>query len=286
MNKAAGSSLLRRLGRSPSAMAGLFIITTYAVVALFSTWLTPYSPVAQNPADRLLAPNGQYWVGTDEFGRDIFSRLMVGATNSLTVAMLSVSLAFVGGTLLGTVSGYAGGWTDNVIMRLVDLMFAFPALLLALAIAAALGPGLRNTVIAIAVVYLPIFARVARGSVLLLKGLEFVEASRSLGVGHARLIFKHILPNAIAPSLVQLSLAFSWAILTEAALSFLGLGTIPPNPSWGSMLSDARKMMELAPWMAVAPGLAIMFCVLGFNLLGDGVRDILDPHLHLTKKIT
>jgi len=275
-------------------MAGLFIITTYAVVALFSTWLTPYSPVAQNPADRLLAPNGQYWVGTDEFGRDIFSRLMVGATNSLTVAMLSVSLAFVGGTLLGTVSGYAGGWTDNVIMRLVDLMFAFPALLLALAIAAALGPGLRNTVIAIAVVYLPIFARVARGSVLLLKGLEFVEASRSLGVGHARLIFKHILPNAIAPSLVQLSLAFSWAILTEAALSFLGLGTIPPNPSWGSMLSDARKMMlsdarkmmELAPWMAVAPGLAIMFCVLGFNLLGDGVRDILDPHLHLTKKIT
>lgn len=267
-------------------MAGLFIITTYAVVALFSTWLTPYSPVAQNPADRLLAPNGQYWVGTDEFGRDIFSRLMVGATNSLTVAMLSVSLAFVGGTLLGTVSGYAGGWTDNVIMRLVDLMFAFPALLLALAIAAALGPGLRNTVIAIAVVYLPIFARVARGSVLLLKGLEFVEASRSLGVGHARLIFKHILPNAIAPSLVQLSLAFSWAILTEAALSFLGLGTIPPNPSWGSMLSDARKMMELAPWMAVAPGLAIMFCVLGFNLLGDGVRDILDPHLHLTKKVT
>jgi len=286
MNKAAGSSLLRRLGRSPSAMAGLFIITTYVVVALFSTWLTPYSPVAQNPGDRLLAPNGQYWVGTDEFGRDIFSRLMVGATNSLTVAMLSVSLAFVGGTLLGTVSGYAGGWTDNVIMRLVDLMFAFPALLLALAIAAALGPGLRNTVIAIAVVYLPIFARVARGSVLLLKGLEFVEASRSLGVGHARLIFKHILPNAIAPSLVQLSLAFSWAILTEAALSFLGLGTIPPNPSWGSMLSDARKMMELAPWMAVAPGLAIMFCVLGFNLLGDGVRDILDPHLHLTKKVT
>ncbi len=265
-------------------MAGLLIITLYTVVALFSTWLTPYSPIAQNPKDRLLEPGLQYFVGTDEFGRDIFSRLMVGASNSLTVALLSVSLAFIGGTLVGTVSGYIGGWTDNVTMRVIDLMFAFPALLLALAIAAALGPGLRNTVIAIAVVYLPIFARVARSSVLLLKDLEFVEASRSLGVSHARLILRHILPNSIAPSLVQLSLAFSWAILTEAALSFLGLGTVPPNPSWGSMLSDARKMMELAPWMAIAPGLAIMFCVLGFNLLGDGVRDVLDPHLHLTKR--
>lgn len=283
MNKA-GVPWLRRLFRSPSAVAGLLIITIYTVVALFSTWLTPYSPIAQNPKDRLLEPGLQYLVGTDEFGRDIFSRLMVGATNSLTVALFSVSLAFIGGTLVGTVSGYIGGWTDNIIMRVIDLMFAFPALLLALAIAAALGPGLRNTVIAIAVVYLPIFARVARSSVLLLKDLEFVEASRSLGVSHARLILKHILPNSIAPSLVQLSLAFSWAILTEAALSFLGLGTVPPNPSWGSMLSDARKMMELAPWMAIAPGLAIMLCVLGFNLLGDGVRDVLDPHLHLTKR--
>ncbi len=283
MNEPAGSPFLRRLGRSPSAVVGLIIITFYVVVALFATWLAPYSAAGQNPQDRLQSPNSRYWVGTDEFGRDIFSRLMFGATNSLTVALISVSLAFAGGTMIGTISGYVGGGTDNVIMRLVDLMFAFPALLLALAIAAALGPGLRNTVIAIAVVYLPIFARVARGSVLLLKGLEFVEASRSLGVGHVRMVFRHILPNAIAPSLVQLSLAFSWAILTEAALSFLGLGTIPPNPSWGSMLSDSRTMMELAPWMAVAPGLAIMFCVLGFNLLGDGVRDILDPHLHLGK---
>lgn len=283
MNRSASSTFLRRLWRSPSALVGLTIITFYVIVAVFATWLAPFSAVAQNPKDRLQSPSAQYWVGTDEFGRDIFSRLMFAATNSLTVALIAVSISFIGGTLLGTISAYIGGWTDNVIMRGVDLLFAFPALLLALAIAAALGPGLRNTVIAIAVVYLPIFARVARGSVLLLKGLEFVEASRSLGVGHVRLIFRHILPNAIAPSLVQLSLAFSWAILTEAALSFLGLGTIPPNPSWGSMLSDSRKMMELAPWMAVAPGLAIMFCVLGFNLLGDGVRDILDPHLQLGK---
>lgn len=283
MNRSAGSTILRRLRRNPSALIGLGIILLYLLVAVFASWLAPYTAAEQHPQYRLLPPNSQYLIGTDEFGRDILSRVMYGATNSLRVALISVTLSFAVGTIIGTISGYAGGWTDNVVMRGADLLFAFPALLLALSIAAALGPGLRNTIIAISVVYLPIFARVGRGSVLMIKSMEYIEASRSLGAGHARLIFSHILPNSIAPSLVQLSLAFSWAILTEAALSFLGLGTIPPDPSWGSMLSDSRTMMEIAPWMAIAPGLAIMLGVLGFNLLGDGLRDIFDPHLQFGK---
>jgi peptide/nickel transport system permease protein len=276
-------TFLQRLSRHPSGTAGLGIIVLYLIVAVFASALAPYSPIEQHAQDRLQPPNRQYFFGTDEFGRDIFSRILYGATNSLRVALTSVSVSFVVGTLIGIFSGYAGGWTDNVVMRGADLLFAFPAILLALSIAAALGPGTRNTIIAISVVYLPIFARVARGGVLSIKTREFIEASRSLGAGHQRIIFKHLLPNSIAPSIVQLSLAFSWAILTEAALSFLGLGTIPPNPSWGSMLSDSRTMMELAPWMAVFPGVAIMLGVLGFNLVGDGLRDVMDPHMQIGK---
>ena len=281
MTRSPLGSFLRRLSRHPSGVAGLGIIVLYLVIALFAEALAPYSPIEQHARDRLQPPNSQYLLGTDEFGRDIFSRLMHGATNSLRVALISVSLSFSLGTLVGVLSGYAGGWTDTLVMRGADLMFAFPAILLALSIAAALGPGTRNTIIAISVVYFPIFARVARGGALTIKTREFIEASRSLGAGHDRIIFRHLLPNSIAPSIVQLSLAFSWAILTEAALSFLGLGTIPPHPSWGSMLSESRTMMELAPWMAVFPGLAIMLGVLGFNLLGDGLRDVMDPHLQI-----
>jgi peptide/nickel transport system permease protein len=271
---------VRRLLRNYSGMLGLLIILVYLIVAIFAARLAPYSPLAQHAVDRLQAPNPAYLLGTDEFGRDILSRLMHGATNSLRIAMISVSISFVLGTLLGTISGYAGGWLDNLTMRLADLIFAFPAILLALSIAAALGPGARNTILAISVVYLPIFARVARGSVLIIKGMDYIEASRSLGAGHPLIISAHILPNAIAPSIVQVSLALSWSILTEAALSFLGLGTLPPNPSWGSMLSESRTLMEIAPWMAISPGMAIMFGVLGFNLLGDGLRDVLDPRMH------
>lgn len=270
----------RRMLRNYSGMLGLVIILIYLIVAAFATLLAPYSPLEQHAVDRLQAPNPAYLLGTDEFGRDILSRLMHGATNSLRIAMISVTISFVLGTLLGTISGYAGGWLDNFIMRLADLIFAFPAILLALSIAAALGPGTRNTILAISVVYLPIFARVARGSVLIIKGLDYIEAARSLGAGHPLIISAHILPNAIAPSIVQVSLALSWSILTEAALSFLGLGTLPPNPSWGSMLSESRTLMEIAPWMAISPGMAIMLGVLGFNLFGDGLRDVLDPHQH------
>ncbi len=272
---------LGRLLRQPSAQIGLFLVVVYVAVALFAGIVAPYSPIEQHPKDRLQEPSSTYVLGTDEFGRDILSRLMHGATNSLRVALISVALACVLGTGLGMVAGYAGGLFDNIIMRVMDLFFAFPAILLALSIVAALGPGVNNTILAISVVYTPIFARVARGPVLSIKEMEFVQAARSTGAQHPRILLRHVLPNTIAPVIVQISLALSWAMLTEAGLSFLGLGTIPPAPSWGSMLSESRRLMELAPWMAIAPGVAIMLGVLGFNLLGDGLRDALDPRLRV-----
>lgn len=275
MNK----TVFARLLHFRSAQLGVVLVLTYLGVALLAGVLAPYSPIEQHAADRLQAPGAQYLLGTDEFGRDLLSRLMHGATNSLRVALLSVAAACAVGTLLGMIAGYVGGLLDNLIMRVMDLLFAFPAILLALSIIAALGPGANNTILAISVVYTPIFARVARGPVLSIKALEFVDAARAIGARHPRILLRHILPNTTAPIIVQLSLALSWALLTEAALSFLGLGTIPPAPSWGSMLSESRKLMELAPWMAIAPGMAIMFGVLGFNLLGDGLRDALDPRL-------
>jgi peptide/nickel transport system permease protein len=270
-----------RFSRYRAALIGLIIVIIYLIIALFAGSLAPYSPVEQNPQDRLQAPNAAHWLGTDEFGRDILSRLMHGATNSLQVSVFSVAVACLIGTALGMAAGYIGGLIDIIIMRVMDLLFAFPAILLALFIVTALGPGARNTILAIAIVYTPIFARVARGPVLAIKVKEFVQAALSLGARHPRILWRHILPNITAPIIVQVSLALSWAMLTEAGLSFLGLGTIPPNPSWGSMLSDARLLMELAPWTAIFPGLAIMFGVLGFNLLGDGLRDILDPRLRM-----
>lgn len=274
-------SALGRLLKYRSAQLGLALVLVYVIVALFAGILAPYSPIEQHAQDRLQGPSSTYWLGTDEFGRDQLSRIMHGATNSLRVALLSVAFACLVGSALGMIAGYAGGWLDNGIMRVMDLFFAFPAILLALSIVAALGPGANNTILAIAVVYTPIFARVARGPVLSIKVMEFVEAARSMGAQHPRIVLRHILPNTLAPIIVQVSLALSWAMLTEAGLSFLGLGTIPPAPSWGSMLSGSRKLMEIAPWLAVSPGLAIMLGVLGFNLLGDGLRDALDPRLRV-----
>ena len=277
--RAASFPVGARLLRYPSAALGLALVAVYLAAALLAGLVSPYSPLEQHVRDRLQGPNRQYVLGTDEFGRDVLSRLMHGATNSLGVAVVSVGLATVLGTALGMLAGYAGGLTDNAIMRVMDLFFAFPAILLALSVVSALGPGARNTILAIAIVYTPIFARVARGPVLALKAVEFVAAARAVGVGHARILLRHILPNAVAPLVVQVSLALSWAMLTEAALSYLGLGTRPPAPSWGGMLSDSRRLIEIAPWLAVFPGLAIMLGVLGFNLLGDGLRDALDPRL-------
>ena len=279
MIKSNQSKTLLRFLRYRSSQIGLALVLIYVTVAMFAGVLAPYSPIEQHAKDRLQEPNPNYLLGTDEFGRDILSRLMHGATNSLRIALISVTLACLLGATLGMTSGYIGGVFDNAMMRVMDLFFAFPAILLALTIVAALGPGAFNTILAISVVYTPIFARVARGPVLSLKNMEFVQAAQAIGTRHPRILLRHVLPNALAPIIVQITLALSWAMLTEAGLSFLGLGTIPPAPSWGSMLSESRKMMEIAPWMAVFPGLAIMLGVLGFNMLGDGLRDALDPRL-------
>ena len=272
--------MLRRLLGNWSGSAGLILIALFLIAGIFAGVLAPYSPIEQHPVDRLLPPSPPtYIMGTDQFGRDVYSRLLYGATTSLRVALTSVTIALLVGAAIGIPSAYMGGKVDGILMRFVDLLFAFPAILLALFIAAVLGPGQRNTIIAISIVYMPIFARVTRASVLNIKDNEYVDAAYSIGTRHGAIIRRHILPNALAPLIVQTSLALSWAILTEAALSFLGLGVVPPAPSWGSMLSEARLLMELAPWLAIAPGLAIMFAVLGFNLLGDGLRDVLDPKL-------
>lgn len=273
-------SLLRRLLRSRSGALGLVIVVIYVIVALLGALgVTPYSPIEQHPRDRMQGPSEQYRLGTDLFGRDMLSRLIKGATNSLYVALLAVAISGTAGTLIGTVSAYVGGRFDEIMMRIMDIFFAFPAILLALLVVTILGRGLNKTIIAIAVVYTPIFARVARGPVLSVKEMEFVTAARSIGMKHDRIVLRHVLPNTLAPLIVQVSLALSWALLTEAGLSFLGLGTQPPEPSWGVMLSDSQGISEIAPWLMIYPGLSIMLGVLGFNLLGDGLRDTLDPRL-------
>ena len=272
-------SALGRLLRNPSGVIGSIIVLVFIFVAIFSKSLTPYDPIKNYPKERLQPPSSAHWAGTDEMGRDCMSRLMAGATNSISIAVVSVAFAGIFGSILGALAGYFGGWFDNVVMRIMDLIFSFPAMLLALTISAALGTGFANTVIAIGIVYLPIFARTARGSVLQIREMEYVEAARCIGATDSRIIFRQILPNAVAPLIVQVSLGLSWAILTESSLSYLGLGTQPPQPSWGSMLSQSRVMMELAPWLMMGPGIVIMLAVLGFNLLGDAIRDLIDPRL-------
>ena len=278
--KSTTPSFWTRLLRNRSGAIGLLLVFTFVVIAIMGALgITPYPPLEQHVRDRLKPPSAQYIMGTDLFGRDVASRLMAGATNSLRVAVLSVTIATVIGTLLGTASGYLGGHVDNIIMRIMDVFFALPALLMALVIVSGLGPGVGTTVLAIAIVYTPIFARVTRAPVLTVKEMEFVTAARCLGSSDTRIVFSHVLPNTLSPLIVQVSLALSWSLLTEAGLSFLGLGTQPPTPSWGVMLSESRGIAEMAPWLMVFPALAIVLGVLSFNLLGDGLRDVLDPRL-------
>ncbi len=273
-------SMLLRLLRNRSGVLGLAIVIFYVLIALMGALeLTPYPPIEQYRIDRLQEPNDKYQFGTDLYGRDIQSRLMKGATNSLYVAFGSVAISGLCGTLIGAVSAYIGGLFDNVMMRIMDVFFAFPAILLALVVVVILGRGLNKTIIAIAVVYTPIFARVARGPVLSVKEMEFITAARSVGMRDVRILFRHVLPNTLAPLIVQVSLALSWALLTEAGLSFLGLGVQQPEPSWGVMLDESQGLSEIYPWLLIYPGAAIMLGVLGFNLLGDGLRDVLDPRM-------
>ena len=270
---------LRRFLGNRLATTGAVIILFLIFLAVFGEQLAPYDPNAIDMATRIQPPSAAHPFGTDDFGRDVLSRVIVGARVSLLVGLIAVGISLTLGTFLGLVSGYYGKWTDEAIMRGMDILFAFPAILLAIAIVAALGPGVNNAMIAIGIVYTPIFARITRGSVLAVREQVYVEAARSIGNRDRRILFRHILPNVSAPIIVEASLSMAFAILAEAALSFIGLGTQPPDPSWGRMLSEGRSFIQFAPWIGIFPGLAIMLTVMGFNFLGDGMRDALDPKL-------
>ncbi len=260
-------------------MSGGLIVGLFVAVALLAPVLAPYDPLRGRLVDRLQPPGASHWLGTDELGRDVLSRVLYGARISLQIQIAAVGLALVLGTALGVVAGYVGRWPDMLIMRLVDIKMAFPGIFLALAIIAALGTGLGNVILASGIFLVPQFARVVRGSVLTLKEMEFVTAARALGEGNLLIVFRYLLPNSLAPMIVQTTLRMATVLLTASGLSFLGLGVQPPSPEWGAMLSNSRAYMITAPHVATVPGLAIMLVVLGFNLLGDGLRDSLDPRL-------
>ncbi len=260
-------------------MAGLAVIGLLAVFAIFAPLVAPADPIAQNLATRLLPPTRQHWLGTDDLGRDLLSRIIYGGRVSLTVGIVSVGLAIAVGTALGLISGFYRGISESVIMRVMDIMLAFPATLLAIFIVGVRGPGLNNAMLAIGVINVPIFARIVRGSVLRVRQEDFVEAARAVGASQSRILNRHILPNTLAPLIVQTTLNIGAAILEAAGLSFLGLGAQAPTPEWGAMLTNTREFLRDAPWAATFPGLAILAAVVGFNLLGDGLRDALDPRL-------
>jgi peptide/nickel transport system permease protein len=270
--------VLRQVRRRPSALMGIALVGAFLVLALAAPLVSPFDPTAQ-PAKRLLPPGGRHLLGTDEFGRDVFSRIVLGARISLQVGIVSVGIALALGGTLGLVSGYRLGLVDALTGRLVDVMFAFPSVILIIALSGVLGASLTTAMVAIGIVYSPIFARIVRAPTLTVVQQPYVESARAMGAGLGRLVGRHVLPNIAAPVIVQTTLSFSTAILSEATLSFLGLGTQPPHPSWGTMLSAGRRFMELAPWVAVYPGLAIALTVLGLNLVGDALRDALDPRL-------
>jgi peptide/nickel transport system permease protein len=267
----------RVLASNPVTVVSAIVLAVIVCAALTAPWIAPFGINDINVPNALQSPNGDHWFGTDELGRDVFSRVLVAAQASLGIAVVSVAFAAVVGVTIGIVAGYRGGWLDAVLMRVVDVMFAFPVLLLALAIVAILGPGVPTTMLAIGIVYTPIFARVARAGTVSVRVEPFVAVSRTLGTGDGYILVRHIMPNIAGGLVVQASLSLAFAILSEAALSFLGLGIQPPQPSLGRMIFDSQGFVTLAWWMAVFPGAAIFVIVLAFNLLGDGLRDVLDP---------
>jgi len=271
------SKAWRRFGANRLAVAGLVIVAVLCVVALFAPQFAPADPARQDFSALLQPPGAGHVLGTDELGRDTLTRVMYGARISLSAGLVSVLVALVAGSLLGLVAGFVGGWLDELIGRVIDAMLAFPFLILAITLAAILGPSLQNTMLAIAIVTTPAFARVTRAQVIAQRELEYVQAAGALGAGSGRTLLRHILPNISGALIVQASLAIAEAVLAESTLSFLGLGVQPPTPSWGSMLNTARGYLQTAPWLALAPGVVIFLTVLAFNLLGDGLRDALDP---------
>ncbi|MEN9762243.1 MAG: hypothetical protein RI906_2069 [Pseudomonadota bacterium] len=268
---------LRVLASRPTAVFGAVVLVLVLVLAIGAPWIAPFDPLKTSWSLVRKAPSALHWFGTDEVGRDLLSRVIWGARASLSAGVIAVSIAVSLGVPLGMLAGYVGGWFDAVVGRLTDAMLAIPFLILAIALAAFLGPSLGNAMIAIGISATPIFVRLARGQVLAARAEDWVEAARAVGNSPARILLRHIFPNILPPVLVQATLAIAAAIIAEASLSFLGLGQQPPSPSWGSMLNTAQRFLTQAPWMAVFPGLAIFLTVLAFNLFGDGLRDALDP---------
>lgn len=277
--KSSHKILAKRILQQKTGLFGGFLILIFLVTAAAPSLFVRRDPYRMQPEYRLQRPNAEFWFGTDEFGRDLFSRIVYGSQVSLRVSFFTVILANLGGIILGLVGGYFGGMRDNAIMRFMDIMFSFPFILLAILIIAMTGPGLTNVIISLAIAYLPYSARVTRGAVLAVKENQYVLAARATGASDLRVIVKYILPNIIAPLIVYITMSFAFALLSEAGLQFLGLGARPPTPSWGLMLNEARGIFELAPWLGIFPGIAIGLAVMGFNLLGDGLRDFLDPKM-------
>jgi ABC-type dipeptide/oligopeptide/nickel transport system permease subunit len=273
------SAVWRRARRLRNLTIGAILVGGLIAVAALAPWIAPHDPVRGELDDYLQAPGGRYWFGTDTFGRDVLSRVVYGARISLGVGVAVQASALTIGVGLGLLSGFYGGQVDNLIMRLAEVIFAFPGLLFAIAIMAVIGPSLYNVFVALGLVSWTSLARVVRGAVLAVKEQEFVEAARALGASNRRIILRHLLPNIVAPAIILVTLGIGGAILAEASLSFLGLGAQPPTPSWGSMLTVGRDYLTEAPWLSLYPGLAIFLTVMGFNLLGDGLRDLLDPRM-------
>lgn len=269
----------RSFKKSKVSLVGAGIVIFFIILAVIGPFIAPQGINEQDLTKRLLAPSADHWFGTDDFGRDIFSRIIHGARISLWVGFFSVILSVIIGSLLGIIAGYYGKWIDTIISRIFDIMLAFPSMLLAIAVVSVLGPSLQNALIAIAIINVPNFGRLIRSKVLSVKEEEYIVAAKAIGMRDARILFSHILPNSITPIIVQGTLAIATAIIEAAALGFLGLGAQAPAPEWGKMLADARKFLLNAPWTMIFPGLAIMLTVLGFNLMGDGLRDALDPKM-------
>ncbi|WP_128100118.1 nickel transporter permease [Paenibacillus sp. DCT19] len=275
------SQMIKKVGSNKRSMIGLWIVTLFILIAILAPWISPYDPLEQNMDKLLQSPSLSHPFGTDEYGRDILSRIFYGARISLMVGIVGVIISVFFGVALGTIAGYFGGKIESLIMRITDIFMAFPGFLLALAIVSVLGPGMMNLMIAIGIFSIPSFTWISRSAVLSIKNKEYIEASRSMGSKHSRIIFKHIIPNSIAPIIVLSTLRIATAILSASGLSFLGMGAQPPSPEWGTMLSTGREFLRTAPHISIVPGVAIMLVVLGFNMLGDGLRDALDPKMKL-----
>jgi len=269
--------ILFKIGRNPMGAFGLTVVVIMGLLAIFAPVIAPYSPIVQHPGQELKPPSSEFWLGSDDLGRDLFSRILYGARVSFIVGIVATGLGAAIGVSTGLLSGYVGGWPDSVIMRCYDALLAFPGIIIGIAVISVLGPSTLNVAYALAIGGMPFFARLMRGQVLSERERDYVYAARCIGARDGRIMFGHVLPNTVAPLLVQLSLAMGFAVLAEAGLSFLGLGTQPPDPSWGSMLNDSRAYLREAPWFGLWPGVALTVLLVGLNYLSDALRDALDP---------